>query len=163
MATVTSRIVEACIFKLMQGEPRYLMLKRSAQEKLYPGIWQIVTGNQKDGEHAVHAALREVREETGLRPLRMWAVPYIVLSYNVGDDTVHVSPLFAIQVSESDEPKISSEHQDHGWYDSEKSKSLLVWPSQKQGLQLIHEYIVGGLEAGRLTEIEDFSYFERKR
>ena len=161
MANVSSRIVEVCVFKIVPAKSLYLLLRRSQEERLYPGIWQIVTGKLKDRENTVQAALREVKEETGLHPFRLWIVPHIALSYSVDDDTVNLSPFFAMQVRESDEPTISSEHKEYNWYEREEAKSRLVWPSQKQGLQLVHEYVVGGLEAAKLTEITDLSYFER--
>ena len=36
--------------------------------KYMPGLWQMVTGKMKDGETAYQTALREIKEETTLKP-----------------------------------------------------------------------------------------------
>jgi 8-oxo-dGTP pyrophosphatase MutT (NUDIX family) len=162
MAKLASSIVEICVFKIVRRQPRYLLLRRAANESIYPGLWQIVSGTVEGEEHAVHAALREMREETSLKPIRLWAVPYVDLIYTVATDTVNLSPLFAAQVGESDEPMLSDEHQSFGWDDYETARSKLVWPGQREGLNRVHEYIVGGLEGGRLREILDFVLYEER-
>lgn len=161
MADVSSQIVEVCIFKTVQNSPRYLLLQRAADEPLYPGIWQIVTGMLEDKEDAVSAALRELKEETDLTPQRLWVAPYVDLFYTASNDSVNLSPLFVVQVNETDEPTLSNEHQAYGWFELEKAGSLLIWPGQKQGLKIVHEYTVGGLQGGKLTEIKDFINHKR--
>ncbi len=163
MADVSSRVVEVCIFKLVRKEPRYLLLHRSENDSLYPGIWQIVTGMLEGNEHAVAAALREVREETGLKPQRFWVVPHIDQFYSAPNDTMNLSPLFALQVNGTDEPRLSMEHQASEWLPYEQAESRLVWPGQKLGLKLLHDYVVGGLLGGKLAELKDFAQYERKK
>ncbi|MGH2567487.1 MAG: NUDIX hydrolase [Bacteroidota bacterium] len=162
MANVSSKVIEVCVWKMFHNEARYLLLKRSERETLYPGIWQIVTGTVEGEEHAVRAALRELREETGLRPQHLWVVPHIGFSYSPISDTVILGPFFAAQVGDSDDPELSPEHQEYGWYEYERAKSMLVWPGQKKGLKIVHRYIVGGLETGKLTEVKNFSQFGRE-
>jgi dATP pyrophosphohydrolase len=161
MAKIAANVVEVCIFKIERGEPRYLLLCRAEGDTLYPGIWQIVSGMVKDREHAVRAALRELQEETGLMPIRFWAAPYVDMFYLAANDTVHLSPLFAAQVGEQDQPKLSSEHQSYSWDDIETACGKLIWPGQRRGLKRVHRYIVGGLAAGDLREITDFAQYER--
>jgi dATP pyrophosphohydrolase len=161
MANVSSRIVEVCVFKLVNHQPRYLVLKRSDEETLYPGIWQIVTGMLEEKEHSVAAALREAREETSLRPLRLWVVPAVDTFYSAASDTVNLVPVFAAQVKESDEPKLSHEHKDFAWLTYEQALERLVWRGQKNAVMQTQTYIVGGMEGGKLAEITDFTKFER--
>lgn len=161
MATISANVVEVCIFKIVQREPRYLLLRRTERDSLYPGIWQIVSGMVEENEHTVRAALRELHEETGLTPIRFWAAPYVDIFYIATDDTVHLSPLFAAQVGEQDQPKLSVEHQSFSWDDVETARSKLIWPGQRRGLKRVHRYIVGGLAAGDLREIKDFAHYER--
>jgi 8-oxo-dGTP pyrophosphatase MutT (NUDIX family) len=154
MANVVSRTVEVCVFKREKGDVRYLLLKRSDDEPLYPGMWQLVTGSIKDGEHAVKAAVREFQEETGLEVLRFWVVPFVNSFYVAENDTVHASPLFAVEIESGREPRLSHEHQSSEWCSYEEATAVLVWPGQRFGLQIVHEYIVGGQEASRLLSLQ---------
>ncbi len=154
MASIVSRTIELCVFKRQKGEVRYLLLKRSDDESLYPGMWQFVTGSVKEGEHAVQAAVREFREETGLEVLRFWVVPYVNTFYVAANDTVHTSPFFAVEIDPGREPRLSHEHQAFDWCTYEAAAAKLVWPGQRFGLQIVHEDIVGGQEASRLLSLE---------
>lgn len=154
MANVVSRTIEVCVFRKEKGEVRYLLLKRADDEPLYPGMWQLVTGSVKEGEHAVRAAVREFQEETGLEVLRFWVVPYVNSFYVAENDTVHASPLFAVEIEEGREPRLSHEHQSFKWCSYEEATVALVWPGQRFGLQIVHEYIVGGQEASRLLSLQ---------
>ena len=61
-------IIEAHIFRLVEDRLEFLLLRRAADEEVYPGVWQPVTGRMHEGEKAWEAALREIKEETGLSP-----------------------------------------------------------------------------------------------
>lgn len=153
MATIVCRIIEVCVFRFINDRAEYLVLKRSPTEKMYPGLWQFVSGSIEDREKAVDAALRELKEETGMSPKRFWVVPHTNTFYDPSYDAVHVSPLFAAQVEYGDEPKLSSEHCEHEWLPFAEAHRRLVWPGQRFGLEIISRYILGGEEAGVLTEI----------
>ncbi len=153
MTAIVCRIVEVCAFRFVKDHPEYLLLKRSPDEKIYPGIWQFVSGAIDEGEKAVDAALREFKEETSLNPQRFWVVPYANTFYDHDYDAVNVSPLFAAQVQEKDEPKLSVEHRTYDWLRYDEACRRLVWPGQRQGLKVIEEFIVSGQQASMLTLI----------
>jgi len=153
VSNIVSRTVEVCVFKIEEDRPQYLLLKRSIDDSLYPGIWQFVTGTMKEGEHAVQAAIREFREETGLEVIRCWVVPYVNSFYVAANDTVHASPFFAVEVNPRDQPRLSHEHQEYAWCKPEDAGRRLVWPGQRYGLQIVDEFIVGKQEASRLLSL----------
>jgi dATP pyrophosphohydrolase len=137
----------------MHDRPEYLMLKRSPDEKIYPNLWQFVSGSLDEGEKAFDAALRELKEETGLTPKRFWVVPHANTFYDPAYDAVNVSPLFAVQVDGGDEPALSAEHCEFEWLPLADARRRLVWPGQRLGLEVIDKFILGGEEAGILTRI----------
>lgn len=153
MADVKSKIVEICIFTRDDLAPKYLLLKRSGTEDIYPGIWQFVTGGIHQGEKAYQAAYREMYEETGLSVQRFFTALHVSIFYDAGYDAVNLSPLFAAEIGDADTPKLSREHKEFRWCLYDDAFDLLVWPGQKQGLEIVHRYIVGEKVAGRLLEI----------
>lgn len=153
MPTISSRVVEVCVFSFEKDRPRYLLLRRSKKEALYPDMWQIVTGVVEGDESAIDAARRELAEETQLKPKAFWNVPYASMFYDHVHDVITVSPLFAAQVDTGSEPRLSSEHDEHGWFAYHDALRKLVWPAQRSGLRIVHEYIIGGERAAQFTRI----------
>jgi dihydroneopterin triphosphate diphosphatase len=153
MADIVSKIVEVCVFRFKSNDAEYLLLKRAKDDLLYPGIWQWVTGSVADGEKARDAAFREFREETGFFPLHSWIVPHVSTFYEAVHDRVHLCPLFAIQVDDGREPLLSGEHEAYGWFSYDEARRRLVWPGQRQGLDLVERFVVGGEEGAELVRI----------
>lgn len=154
MVLTEGRIVEVCIFRFRDSHPEVLLLRRAAGEALYPGVWQNVTGSAHAGESSLTAARRELAEETGLAPLRFWIVPHISTFYDRTRDAVVSVPYFAAQVGSDEIPVLSEEHDSYEWLTFPEARGRLVWPGQRQGLEIVYEYIVGGKEASRLSEVQ---------
>lgn len=129
------------------------MLRRSKLETLYPDSWQIVTGSIEKRETALHASLRELKEETGYIPQKYWIVPHVNTFFSVRNDTLHHTVIFAAQVPPQTNPVLSDEHYQFGWYTIDKAKAMCVWPGQATALQIVHEFIVSGKKTGALSEI----------
>jgi dATP pyrophosphohydrolase len=153
MPNITCTIIEVCIFSFENKEPKYLMLRRSMNETLYPDAWQIVTGSIEKGETALQGALRELKEETGYAPQKFWIVPHVNTFFSVRHDTLNHTVVFAAQVPPKTEPVLSDEHYQFGWYTIDQAKALCVWPGQITVLQMVHDYIVGGKKAAAFSEI----------
>ena len=151
MPSIACRIVEVCVFKIERNRPLYLLLHRSKDEKIYPGIWQFISGCIEGPEKAIDAARREFAEETGMKLIGLWVVPFVNSFFDDAYDAVNLSPLFAVEVEPGEQPKLSSEHYEFQWLSYEDALKRLVWPGQRQGLSIVHEYIVGGEEAARLV------------
>lgn len=141
MPKINSEIVEVVLFR-RKNEPEFLVLQRSDDETIYPGLWQIVSGGIEPGEKAYEAALREVMEETGFKPLGLYNTPLTNTFYFFTNDSVNLSPVFAAEVDPDEKVKLSDEHKDFRWLVKEEAISLLVWPGQKNAIDIINEYIV---------------------
>ena len=120
---------------LRPGEWQFLLLKRSPAEMVYPGIWQVVTGGIQGSETALEAALREILEETGLLPERLWVLPYVGSFFDAMRDEVHMIPSFGCIATTSD-ICLSEEHCECGWYSVEKALELLAMPSHREGTEV---------------------------
>lgn len=148
MPQIVSQVIELVVFRFRDDRAEFLLLQRNDDERLHPGMWQIITGTIGPGETAVQTARRELQEETGLTPMRFWSVPYVSTFYDPRNDAVHCSPFFAAQVSPQAEPTLSSEHRRALWLPRREAKRRLVWPSQREGLDRTHDYLISGEEAG---------------
>jgi 8-oxo-dGTP pyrophosphatase MutT (NUDIX family) len=153
MATVVSNFVEVCAFRGGSGPPEWLLLHRAKDEPLYPGIWQLITGEVL-AETSLQGALRELREETGLAPLRFWVVPHVSSFYDSHHDAIVLVPLFAAQVAQDAPVILSREHDRYEWLTFEEAEKRLVWPAQRAGIRAVRELCFGGGEAGGLLEIK---------
>ena len=141
MPKINFELVEVVLFR-MKPEPEFLVLQRSDEEDIYPGLWQIVSGGIEPGEKAYEAAFREAKEETGLAPIALYNTPLTNTFYFYTTDSVNVSPVFAAEVNSGDQVRLSKEHKDFKWLAEEEAVSLLVWPGQKSAIRIIHDYIV---------------------
>ncbi|MFC1620562.1 NUDIX domain-containing protein [Candidatus Neomarinimicrobiota bacterium] len=91
MTEVVVRLIDLHVMRQENEAPQYLIMQRSPGE-IYEGVWQGVTGKIHPGEHAWQTALRELQEETGLKPLQMWTVDHVNLFYESATDTLNCNP-----------------------------------------------------------------------
>ncbi len=146
-------LIEVYPFRFHENRIQYLLLKRAPHDRLYPGIWQIVTGTIEEGETAVRAALREVNEETSLKPLKFWVLPDTASFYDHRKDLVQFCALFSCQLPDGKEPTLSEEHDAWLWCSAQAAKPLLAWPSQRDHVDLVERTIVRGDQSSDLLDI----------
>ncbi len=112
-----------------------------------------MTGKIEGGEKAHEAARRELGEETGASAVRLWVVPSVTSFYDPAGDVVNVIPLFAAQIDAAFQVRLSAEHSAYEWLPFDDAMRRLVWPGQRNCLEIVQRYILGGEEAGNLLEI----------
>ncbi|RCK76663.1 MAG: NUDIX hydrolase [Ignavibacteriae bacterium] len=160
MSKINSLYVEICVFKRLKGKIFYLILKRSNKNKIFPGVYQIITGTvekrhkNKRLETAVETVIREVYEETKLRPIRLWVLPFINMYYVVKKDTINLSPMFAAEVASDSEPIISNEHQTYKWVGYKSAKKYLIWESHRSALKYLNDFLIGKEDWGKFLQIK---------
>lgn len=136
---IISNMIEAHVFRETENGLEFLLLKR-AEREIYPGLWQMVTGQVEGEETAYQTALREIKEETGLKPERLWVVPNVNTFYSHEMNLISLLPVFAAKVKGTDAVKICDEHTDSCWFNPEEAKSLLAWEGQRHSVELITRY-----------------------
>jgi dATP pyrophosphohydrolase len=107
----------------------------------------------QQSENAVKAALRELKEETGLPLKKLWAVPFVDSYYDLSKDAVQLAPVFAVEVNTEPEIHLSSEHQKYKWLKQSEAIECLVWPGQRHVVDIVQDFIAGKKETARLLEI----------
>jgi dATP pyrophosphohydrolase len=120
----------------------YLVMKRSDNEDIYPGIWQVVTGMIEPDESAQEAALRELHEEAGLRPSELYCLPYITSFFSIRRNQLQHVPVFGVIVSEDDKVILSEEHSEFKWVSFDEAIKTLPFPSHKEATKIMKDYVV---------------------
>ncbi|MDT8324057.1 MAG: NUDIX pyrophosphatase [Bacteroidota bacterium] len=141
-------MIQAYVYRRSaDGDMSYLLLRRATGERLYPGMWQMVTGRLEAGERAVDAAKREIFEETGLRVTELTVVPYVASFYFAPDDAVHHVPVFAAEAPTDFIIHLSVEHEDAAWLPFAEAHERLVFPGHREGLRTLRDYILSDIRA----------------
>jgi 8-oxo-dGTP pyrophosphatase MutT (NUDIX family) len=156
--TLRPDLIECWVFRV-SPEPgaraEYLLIKR-AEDRIFPGIWQPVTGGIDPGERVTAAALREVQEEVGLGAADIDAfydLDQIGSFFAEDEDVIWNSVIFAVRVRPMAEPRVSIEHVDLRWAGREEAERASVWPPYRASLELI-ERIVAEPDLGRWFELD---------
>jgi 8-oxo-dGTP pyrophosphatase MutT (NUDIX family) len=114
-------------------------LKRN-KNKIYEHLWQGVAGKIEEGETPPEAAIRELKEETGLDPVNMFVADHVSRFYEVHGDRVNIVPVFGIEAG-STEVTLSDEHIDFKWVNIKDALNTLVWNGQKEGIQTVYDMV----------------------
>jgi len=151
MPNIEVRVIDAYVYRTTSAGLLFLVLKR-AKTKMYEHIWQGVAGKIEDGEASWEAATRELKEETGLAPLKMFVADHVSKFYETNGDRINLVPVFGIEV-DSENVIISQEHCDHKWVDLNGALDLLVWRGQKQAIQVVHDMVISNDDRMRWSEV----------
>lgn len=144
-------LIELHIVRDFGSEVNTLALQRGEKE-LYPNIWQPVTGKIRQGETAVQAALRELKEETGLLPEKLFAAPNVNSYYSHEKDTIVMIPVF-LAMCPHGEVNLSDEHQGFEWVTFSEALLRYAWPGQHQSVSIIERYLTSRDEMLHFNEI----------
>ena len=122
----------------------YLLFKRVARTDLaLTDFWQSITGGKESGESIAAAALREVREESGISLAELGPALY-QYEFPIKPEWQAKYPKDASTIKEfvfaapvNSDPLLSDEHSEFGWFTFEKAKSLLAFDDSKKALVCI--------------------------
>ena len=152
MASVTIRVVDCYVYRQTDDGLKFLLMKRNLN-KIYEHLWQGVAGKIEDGETAPEAAIRELKEETGFDPVKVFVADHVSRFYEVHGDRINLVPVFGIEVN-SDEVILSEEHIDFKWVTIEEALNTLVWNGQKKGIQTVHDMVISDDDRMRWSKVE---------
>jgi 8-oxo-dGTP diphosphatase len=83
-----------------------LLIKRAADKKVFPNQYNGLGGHVEKGESVMAAALREVEEESGLKPRDLWLCA--VVTIDTGDADTGIN-MFVFRGEANAEPRDSNE------------------------------------------------------
>jgi dATP pyrophosphohydrolase len=123
-------VVDLIVFRQVQRGWQVLALERAPGVRC-PGAWEMVHGKVEPGERLEQAALRELREETGLAPQRLLSIK-VHPFYVVPTGTVQLAAVFAAIVAPEGVVKLAEEHTRHAWLTPSQAKRRFVWPHERR-------------------------------
>lgn len=112
----------------------------------------MITGTIESHEHTKDTLLRELEEETGLKPEKIYSIPRVNTFYLAIADKICISPVFLTIVNDKN-VRISDEHSEYKWTTIEEAKKLIHWPNQVDSLELIVQYLNDENLFSKLVEV----------
>jgi len=129
----------------------HVLLLQRRQGTRCPGSWETVHGHIEPSESPEAAAVREVREETGLVVERLYNVtvqPFYLHRYGA----VQLAVVFAAFVAESSQVTLGSEHQHAEWLTIDEALARYTWPRSRAALNDIVDLLASG-DAGVVEDV----------
>lgn len=150
MTTVRVAFVDVYVLRSGTTGLEVLALRRGTGGRC-PGSWEVVHGSIEAGETPVQAGLREMREETGLAPLRFYNLSRVESFYRHAADEIGLIPVFVALVDPAT-PRLSDEHEAHEWLSLHAAQQRLAWPRERRALEDIQIVFAKG-DAGNLEDV----------
>jgi type II secretory ATPase GspE/PulE/Tfp pilus assembly ATPase PilB-like protein/8-oxo-dGTP pyrophosphatase MutT (NUDIX family) len=150
MAHAEVGTVDVFVIRPLASGWRVLALQRDNNTRC-PSAWETVHGHIEPGEEPEQAAVREVREESGLAVERLYNVrvqPFYLHSLHV----VQLAIVFAAFVGEGADIVIGGEHQGAEWLTVADALHRFSFPSERASLREIVELLATG-DAGPVDDV----------
>ena len=141
MPRVACELVMVYLFRPADSGPEFLVLHRRPED-VASGTWQTIYGHIRPGETSWQTALREIREETGLRPVRFYQLDTVDTFCIAGEDVIHHCPCFAAEVGLGNEVCLNEEHAAFEWLPADQAAARYTWPGQRRAVREILNEII---------------------
>jgi dATP pyrophosphohydrolase len=105
--------------------------------------WEAIHGRIESDETPVDAALRELREETGLKAERLYNVT-VHSFYLHQRNEVQLAIVFCAFVRRATPITLGDEHRAHAWLSLPEARERLFWPRATQALNEIEKLFTAG-------------------
>ncbi|MFI5210911.1 MAG: NUDIX domain-containing protein [Gemmatimonadales bacterium] len=151
MTEVRVSIVDVYPVRRGAGGLELLVLRRAPGGRC-AGSWESVHGHVETGERPADAALRELREESGLRPSALYNLSRVECFYQHRLDEVALVPVFVALVEPEGVAVPGGEHDALEWLSFPRARERLAWPRERRALEDI-EVLLGSGSAGALEDV----------
>ncbi len=151
LTRITVSLVDVLVLRGRHAALEALVLRRAAGGR-NPGSWEAVHGAIEVGETPVAAALRELREETGLVPVRFYNLSRVESFYRHQHDELAMIPVFVAFVADDATPRTSAEHDAAEWLSPAAAAARVTWPRLVRSLADAVA-LLGGGDAGPAEDV----------
>ena len=150
MTSVRTSLVDVYVLRGEGSSLECLVLRRGRGGRC-PGSWETVHGHIEATERPPAAAQRELEEETGLVPVRLYNLSRVELFYQHRTDEVALVPVFAAFVAGDATVRLGVEHDGFEWLSLADARGRFAWPRERRAL----DDIVTLLESGNAGAVDD--------
>ncbi len=151
LTSVTVSLVDVYVLRGADASLECLALRRAAGGRC-PGSWETVHGHIEPGETPAAAARRELQEETGLAPLRLYNLSRVELFYQHRPDEVALVPVFAAFVGAEAIVRLGAEHDHFEWLPPDAARGRFAWPRERRAVADLVT-LVGGGNGGAVEDV----------
>ena len=148
------------IYRKTPEGPRFLLLYHGKNH------WSFPKGHIEEGEKSFRAALREVQEETGLRPRELNLREFFKIhdKFFLWKDGRRVFKIVTLYLAETVNPRvqISHEHQGYGWFLYKEALKVAKYDSVRRILKRAYDTVSGKSFAGGRTHSPRQGYDVRR-
>ena len=151
MSTVRVSLVDVYVLRGVGAALECLLLRRAVGGRC-PGSWETVHGHIEGDELPDRAALRELEEETGLVPLKLYNLSRVECFYQHRRDEVALVPVFAALVGAEAPVRVSEEHDRAEWVPWRDAEARFSWPRERRAIIDAVTLLQSG-DAGALEDV----------
>ena len=151
MTTIGVSLVDLYVLRGAGASLECLVLRRAPGGRC-PGSWETVHGHIEPGETPAQAAVRELEEETGLSPLKLYNLSRVEAFYQHARDQVSLIPVFVAFVAGDLGVGLGPEHDRFEWLPAAEAGRRFAWPREARALEDAVA-LVGRGDAGAVEDV----------
>jgi len=131
----------ASLVAIRNTEARHevLLLKRT---QTLIGEWCQVAGSIEEGETTWQAALRELDEETGLKPNALYSADTCEQFYEADRDAITIAPVFVAFIDSTAMVTLNHEHSEYRWVSFDEAIEMVAFGGQRRVLRWVEDEFV---------------------
>lgn len=132
--------VATVLLKRIENEYKVLLLKRATA--VLRDVWCYIGGGIEKDESAWEAALREIKEETGIEKVTLYTSNKFDQIYSPQENYIYIAPVFVGFVEDQQVVQLNYEHSDYQWLPFDRAIETVSLPGNDEVLRSIEKHFV---------------------
>jgi dATP pyrophosphohydrolase len=152
MPGIVTDIVDVYVFRRLNARVQFLLIRRRP-DVVMGQTWQGFHTQIDDGETAIAASQRAVRELAGLKATAIYSADHINQFYDDSRDSIVLAPVLALTVHPSAVVHLADEFEDFAWIECHDATARLPFAGQRMAVRHIDEIMSIGDEASEIYRL----------